>query len=162
MHEALHPFRNFPRITVVDHIREFGNDKVPQREFARCPVCKQPLRIDAGSSASSVGHFSHQANLGFCPTKIKAGRPYAGLLPNRPDPEAARRMKAAFREHWTQHFEKLNELVKWLHVNEFIEVVQFEALATFFSAVFGVCEVMVLALLQTVLAQANEEDNPGL
>lgn len=124
MHEALHPFYDAPPITVDDHIREFGNDKVPQWKLARCPVCNQRLRVDAVSSVDSVAHFSHQANLGFCPTKAKAGAPYAGKYPRHPDPEAARRMKAAFREHWIQHFSMLEWLVTGLHVDEFIEVIQ--------------------------------------
>ncbi|SFN44609.1 hypothetical protein SAMN05216386_1001 [Nitrosospira briensis] len=123
MRKAFHPDRD-EKITVPQYIDDFGNDPVHSRERARCPVCDQRLNIVAASSVDSIGHFAHQKNSGFCPTKSKAAAPYADLPPKNPDPEAAKRIKAVFLANWETHFSMLNRLVKGLANNEFTDVIR--------------------------------------
>lgn len=121
--KALHPERG-GRITVPEHIQEYGNDELEEWEKALCPVCKRPLNNVAPSSVDSIGHFAHQRNSGYCPTKASAAAPYCGLPPRNPDPTAAIRIKTAFLENWQEHFSMLNWLVKGLSVDEFIDIIK--------------------------------------
>lgn len=123
MRKAFHPDRD-EKITVSQYKLDFGNDPLQFRERARCPVCDQRLNIVAASSVDSIGHFAHQKHSNFCPTKSKASAPYSGLYPKNPDPEAAKRIKAAFLANWQRHFSRLNELVIGLAYEEFIKVIQ--------------------------------------
>lgn len=123
MRKAFHPGRN-EKITVPQYLYDFGNDPLQSQERARCPVCHQRLNIVAASSVDSIAHFAHQKNSGFCPTKSKASASYSGLHPKNPDPEAAKRIKAAFLANWPRHFSRLKWLIKGLAVVEFIKVIQ--------------------------------------
>lgn len=122
MRKALHPDLD-DKITVPDYIRNYGNDAVESWEKARCPVCKRRLNVVAPSSVDSIGHFAHQRNSGYCPTKAKAAAPYCGLPPRNPDPVAALRIKTAFVEDWQKHFSMLNWLVKGLAIDEFTGII---------------------------------------
>lgn len=124
MRKAYHPVHDDTRITVPEHVAEFGNDPVNSWERARCPVCKQRLNNVASSSPNSIGHFSHQRNSGYCPTKSTAAAPYAGLPPRNPDPEAARRIKQVFLNNWEKHYSMLNWIVKGLSIDEFKKIIQ--------------------------------------
>lgn len=121
MRTALHPFRS-EELSIPAYIREFGNDRLTSEERARCPICKQRMSVVAPSTPASTGHFSHLRGSGFCPTKCKTAAPYLGLPPRHPDLEAAQRIKISFAENWQKHYSELNWLVKGLHINEFIEV----------------------------------------
>lgn len=123
MRKALHPERD-NRITVPQHIDEFGNDSLESWEKSRCPVCKRRLNIVAASPGNSIGHFAHQKSSGYCPTKANAAAPYCGLPPRTPDPQAAIRIKTAFFESWQKHYSMLNWLVKGLAADEFIDIVR--------------------------------------
>lgn len=122
MRKAFHPDRD-EKITISQYLREFGNDALQSRERARCPVCDQRLNTVAVSSVNSIGHFAHQKNSGFCPTKSKAEAPYSDLTPQNPDPEAAKRIKAAFLANWEKHYSKLNSIVTKLAIQEFKNVI---------------------------------------
>lgn len=123
MRNAYHPERD-EKINVPQYVEEKGNDPVPAWERARCPICDQRLNVVASSSVDSIGHFAHQKNSNFCPTKSKTAAPYAGLPPRNPDPEAARRIKATFLANWPKHFSMLNWIVKGLAVDEFVDVIR--------------------------------------
>ena len=122
MKKALHPNRN-DKITVPEHINEFGNDPLESWEEAMCPVCKRRLKNVAPSSVNSIGHFAHKKNSGYCPTKAKAAAPYCGLPPRNPDPAAAVRIKTAFLANWQKHYSRLNWIVKGLAVDEFTSII---------------------------------------
>ena len=122
MRKAFHPDRD-ERITVVQHIDEFGNDPLEENEKTRCPVCKRRLNIVAPSTTGTTGHFAHQKKSGYCPTKANAAAPYCGLPPRNPDPAAAIRIKTSFLEKWQKHFSMLDWLVKGLAIEEFIKVI---------------------------------------
>lgn len=123
MHKAQHPSRS-EKISVADHIKEFGNDRLTYEQRARCPLCKERMVNRASSAPNSIGHFAHMPGSGYCPTKESSGLPYLNKPPRNPDLAAARRMKATFIENWRKHYSQLNWLVKGLHTKEFIKVIQ--------------------------------------
>lgn len=118
MHKAFHPYKN-DRITVADHIAEFGKSFPVDGERARCPFCKQQMAIRASSAPSAIGHFAHMPKSGFCPSKELSGMPYLGKYPKNPDQHHARQIKLEFVNNWQKHFIQLYELVPGLHYEEF-------------------------------------------
>lgn len=94
---------------------------------AICPHCKQGLTPVAVHSPNTAGHFAHQKNSGFCPTKLTSAGPYKGLHPRRPDPEAARRMRKLFLQNWQKHFSRLDWLAKALSMDEFFNLIKLAA-----------------------------------
>lgn len=122
MHKALHPAAN-RKITVAEHISEFGNDHLELYERARCPICKQRMVNRAASSPGATGHFAHMPMSGYCPTKVTSGMPYLGLPPRRPDTEHGKQVKSQFANQWEKHFVRLNEIVNGLHFEEFKKVI---------------------------------------
>lgn len=126
MQEALHPHHDNRSITVDDHILEFGNDskKVAPPDRARCPICKQYLKIVSPSSPNTIKHFSHISGGGWCPAKEIAKNPYLGLSAKSPDIEMARRIKHAFAANWQRHYDKLRSLVPYLSLDEFTEILK--------------------------------------
>ncbi len=123
MHKALHPYQE-DRITVAQHIAEFGKSFAIDRERARCPFCKQQMSVRASSAPNAIGHFAHMPNSGFCPTKEASGMPYLGKHPKNPDIHHANQVKQEFALNWQKHFMKLYELVPGLHYEEFKSAVR--------------------------------------
>lgn len=123
MHKALHPHNN-QKITVAEHIMEFGNYNLETWERARCPFCKCRMGNKAASSPNSDGHFFHMPNSGYCPSKEHSGTLYASKHPRAPDLIAARRMKLHFLQNWGKHFRRINWIVKGLEVNEFKDLIR--------------------------------------
>lgn len=123
MRKAHHPFNN-KNISVPEFIKEFGHTNLTGPSRAKCPICSQPMSIVGASSPGSIGHFAHMPRSGFCPTKSKAASQYKNLLPQNPDPEAARQMKIFFAQNWKKHFKKLDSIVKQLRYQEFIEIIK--------------------------------------
>lgn len=122
MHIALHPHTHH-KITLTDHIREFGNDALELQERARCPWCLNRMSNRASSTPNSTGHFAHLPKSGYCPTKEISGLPYLGKHPRHPDPESAIKIKKRFVDGWQKHFAKLAELAPGLHTDEFKKVI---------------------------------------
>ena len=122
MFSALHP-RIDIEISYSDYIEfslETGASRPNDALGARCPVCKRRLKVRAGKKKDD-GHFYHQDDL-FCPTKDPSQRPYLGLVAQNEDLESRKRNKTFVGEHIQQIWIRLKELVPFLDLKEYINI----------------------------------------
>ncbi|MEO3432387.1 hypothetical protein [Inquilinus sp. CAU 1745] len=125
MRAALHPSAD-RKINAEAYEREIGHRSVDRsisddRRKARCPYCLQRLAVRAATTQRSA-HFAHPSDGGFCPSKKPAGEPYLDLTPTNPDPGAARSLKRAFKRNWVKHYRRLEAMVPFLSVREFLSL----------------------------------------
>ena len=131
MQVARHPVHH-RHVDVQDYVIEFGKPTADDPNYepptCTCIACVQavPLRPRV-PSPHVTQHFTHQRDLGFCPTKTQAGTPYIGLRPNNPDAAAATALRLAFRANWQRHYEKIGGrggLLPLMAIGEFISMLE--------------------------------------
>lgn len=124
MFEVLHPHKN-KLITYQDYIEITSNNgfQLPNEYLGgRCPICKRRMRVRAGHKKDD-GHFYHSDSL-FCPTKDPASRPYLGKAPTNVDQAASIRNRDFARSNIKTIWCKLNEMVPYLDLKEFVSILE--------------------------------------
>lgn len=124
MFEVLHPHKN-ELITHPEYIQlaaKNGFQLPNEYEGGRCPVCKRRMKVRAGHKKDD-GHFYHNDSL-FCPTKDPASRPYLGKLLTNAEPTAAARNREFARDNIEPIWSKLNEMIPYLDLKEFISILE--------------------------------------
>lgn len=124
MFEVLHPTKN-ELITHPEYVQlaaEHGyllpNDYIG----GRCPVCKRHMKVRGGHKKDD-GHFYHNDKL-FCSTKDPAARAYIGKSPTQVDYVAEAQNLAFAKDNIDSIWGKLNELVPYLDLKEFIDILK--------------------------------------
>jgi hypothetical protein len=126
MNEAIHAqTRN--RMTAEHYLRDIGKPALGQRADDRgrmvCEACWQTVNHRAGRTDKSQGHFAHEHDSGFCPTKSSAERLYGPLTPRLPDMANAAAIKRQTFQRWRWVFHTINRHAPFLSSEEFLELI---------------------------------------
>lgn len=122
MFEVLHPHNNnlITHPWYVKLAAENGFQLPNDYIGGRCPVCKRRMKTRAGHKKDD-GHFYHNDS-DFCPTKDPASRPYLGKTPTRVNPRVVEENREFARTNIENIWSKLNEMVPYLDLLEFIAI----------------------------------------
>ncbi|MBM5573012.1 MULTISPECIES: hypothetical protein [Deefgea] len=109
------------KISAIDFEKKHGHKTTEGNEpsLAECPYCHRDLYLRQGTKTL---HFWHGSSEYFCPSKEPFGRSYISLTPNRPDPVHAAELRRQFKENWQLHYKELERIVPFLHIKEFISI----------------------------------------
>ncbi|MGE4419065.1 MAG: hypothetical protein AB7D38_04460 [Sulfurimonas sp.] len=124
MQEAIHPYSS-NLISYTDYVQfalDKGYQKTNDAPSTKCPVCNRNMKVRGGQKKDD-GHFYHNDSL-FCPTKKPSARPYLGLTPTVPDINAMKINKQFVIDNLEKIWKKLNSIIPFLHINEFIEILK--------------------------------------
>lgn len=102
--------------SVVEYSAEYGgkHDKrwaVTPRPKARCPACRQPMKLVGEDRPPHDRHFSHignSENAPYCPLRNIADYKYEFLEPAPADSERGCALRASFFRNWRRHWRILN------------------------------------------------------
>lgn len=116
------------QIEAVEYLQRYGRRplgaEVDFRPPPTCETCKQTLRLVAGKTDDTRGHFAHRPLSGYCPAKDFSALPYGKLTPTQPDPVRARVLRQQFVERWRWVFTEVARFVPLLDAHEFLELVR--------------------------------------